>query len=158
MWRSRSIVRLLKNRELKISFAESCTGGLLAAQITAVPGSSEIFDLGVVTYANSAKINLLGVSQETLSVHGAVSEKTAEEMMRGLKKISQADIAISVTGIAGPSGGTHEKPVGLVYVGYMFPTMSYIERNIFQGSRKNIRNATVQHILQKINRFLEEQG
>lgn len=112
-----NVVQLLAKKRLKISTAESCTGGLISAAITAVSGSSEIFDEGICTYANNAKMKYLDVSAETLEKYGAVSEQTAVAMAKGMAKQSGSDIAISVTGIAGPSGGTEDKPVGTVYVG-----------------------------------------
>jgi len=152
---ARKTVTLLQNKKLKIAFAESCTGGLLAANITAIPGSSSVFELGVVTYANEFKTAILGVSEKTLSNYGAVSNNTAEEMVKGLKKISSADIAVSVTGIAGPDGGSLEKPVGLVYIGYLFLDKLEIEKNIFSGSRQDIRTSTLEHVFQKVINYLE---
>jgi nicotinamide-nucleotide amidase len=112
-----SIVKLLVKKGLKLSSAESCTGGLISAAITGISGSSEVFDEGVCTYANSAKMKYLGVPAETLEKYGAVSEQTAVAMAKGMAKQAGSDISVSVTGIAGPSGGTEEKPVGTVYVG-----------------------------------------
>ena len=102
---------------MTVAFAESCTGGLISKRITDVPGASEVFGFGFCTYANEAKMKILGVKEETLAAHGAVSEETASEMVQGALKVSGADIAVAVTGIAGPGGGTPEKPVGLVYMG-----------------------------------------
>lgn len=107
----------LKQRGLKVAIAESCTGGLIAERLTRVPGSSEVFGCGVVSYSNETKQKLLGVSAQTLAQYGAVSAQTAREMAQGVRRVSGADIGISVTGIAGPDGGTPEKPVGLVYIG-----------------------------------------
>lgn len=134
---------LLKKHHLKVTTAESCTGGMVAASITDVSGSSEFFDAGVVTYSNEAKAALLGVSKKTLDSYGAVSPNTACEMAEGALKLSGADIAISVTGIAGPTGGTDEKPVGLVYIGLSGKggTVSY--KNIFSGDRAAVRKQTV---------------
>lgn len=112
-----SVVKLLVKNGLKLSTAESCTGGLISAAITSVSGSSEIFDEGICTYANSAKVKHLGVPAEILEKYGAVSEETALAMAKGMAKQSGSDIAVSVTGVAGPTGGTPEKPVGTVYVG-----------------------------------------
>lgn len=156
MWLARKVVLLLKKEHLKIAFAESCTGGLLASLITAVPGSSEVFDIGVVTYANSAKTSLLCVSNDTLDIHGAVSSQTAHEMVVGLKKLSNADICVSVTGIAGPGGGNADKPVGLVYIGFDYLNKIRIQRTVFTGTRKNIRMKTSKYILENIIIFLEE--
>lgn len=112
-----SLVKLLIENKLTIATAESCTGGLLSSWLTDVSGASEVFGFGVCTYANEAKMKLLGVKSETLEKFGAVSEETAKEMADGIRKLSGSDIALSLTGIAGPTGGTEEKPVGLVYLG-----------------------------------------
>ena len=112
-----NVVKLLVKNKLKISTAESCTGGLISAAITAVSGSSEVFDEGICTYANTAKMKYLNVPGQTLEKYGAVSEQTALAMAKGMAQQSGSDIALSVTGIAGPTGGTSEKPVGTVYVG-----------------------------------------
>ena len=112
-----NVVKLLVKNKLKISTAESCTGGLISAAITAVSGSSDVFDEGICTYANTAKMKYLNVPVQTLEKYGAVSEQTALAMAKGMAEQSGSDIALSVTGIAGPTGGTSEKPVGTVYVG-----------------------------------------
>ena len=112
-----NVVETLMRKKLKVATAESCTGGLISERITRVSGSSEVFDCGICSYANEIKHKILGVSEETLSVLGAVSAETAIQMAEGVKKLSGADIGISTTGIAGPTGGTPEKPVGLVYCG-----------------------------------------
>lgn len=114
---SELVVGALNNKSLKIATAESCTGGMLSSHITDISGSSQVFDFGVCTYANHIKHKILGVKDETLSTYGAVSEKTAMEMARGARLLSNADIAVSTTGIAGPMGGSQYKPVGLVYIG-----------------------------------------
>ena len=117
---SQVVGKLLIERGLSISCAESCTGGMFAAALTDIPGISTVFDRGLVTYSNQAKIDELGVKPETLEKHGAVSKETALEMAAGVKRVSGSDIGISVTGIAGPDGGTPEKPVGLVYIGFAY--------------------------------------
>ena len=123
-----SLVKLLIENKLTIATAESCTGGLVSAALTDVPGSSGVFGFGVCTYANEAKIKLLGVNEDTLVKYGAVSEQTALEMARGVKALSGADIALSLTGIAGPDGGSSEKPVGLVYLGVAAGEKLYAKR------------------------------
>lgn len=127
------VVQLLNGKKLKLSTAESCTGGLISSEITAVPGSSEVFGFGFVTYANEAKNKLIGVPTQTLSSYGAVSEQTARAMALGAKEVSGADIAVAVTGIAGPSGGTPEKPVGTVYIGLATKTHVTVKRCLFDG-------------------------
>ena len=111
------IVKILKKKKLKISFAESCTGGMLASQITSVSGASEVFKLGMITYSNQAKIDTLHVPKEILKKYGAVSKECCEIMAKNIQKIGKSHIGISITGIAGPKGGTLKKPIGLVYVG-----------------------------------------
>ena len=128
-----NVVQLLKERGLILSTAESCTGGLISAEITAVSGSSDVFGFGFVTYANEAKMKLLGVKEETLASVGAVSEETAKQMADGARRASGADIAVSVTGIAGPTGGTPEKPVGTVYIGFSSAEKTYAARYLFGG-------------------------
>ena len=117
MNRFEKIISILKEREITITFAESCTGGLLAKTFTDTPGVSSVFLGSVVTYANSIKSELIDVKEKTLEAHGAVSRETAYEMVKGAKSVFGADVAVSVTGIAGPDGGSDEKPVGLVYMG-----------------------------------------
>jgi PncC family amidohydrolase len=114
------LVKLLTDKKQKIATAESCTGGMIAQMITSVAGASAVFDCGIVSYSNEIKNSVLGVKAETLEKYGAVSEQTASEMAQGVKKISGADFAVSVTGIAGPGGGSKEKPVGTVYMGIAY--------------------------------------
>ena len=114
---SQKLVKLLSKKRLKISFAESCTGGLLSSSITSISGSSKVFVVGLVTYSNQAKINILKVPRKTIVKYGAVSYETCLSMVKNLNKISKTNISVSITGIAGPNGGTKKKPVGLVYIG-----------------------------------------
>ncbi len=141
------IVTALIEHKITIATAESCTGGKIAAAITDVPGASEIFGYGMVTYSNDAKIKILGVKEETLAAHGAVSPETAYEMAAGLKRVSCADVAVSVTGIAGPGGGSPEKPVGLVYMGIAYGNDVFVKKNLFQGERDEVRLQTVETAL-----------
>lgn len=128
------VVSKLLSLNLKVATAESCTGGLISERITRVSGSSAVFDCGVCSYANEIKTKVLGVSEETLSVLGAVSAETAIQMAEGVKKISGADIAVSTTGIAGPTGGTAEKPVGLVFLGVCTGEKAYAVRLMLGGA------------------------
>lgn len=128
----------LKKKNLSIATAESCTGGLLAHLLTNISGSSEYFERGVVTYSNISKIELLGIPKETIKEYGAVSEETARAMAIGIKERSNVDIGISTTGIAGPTGGTKEKPVGLVYIGIATSKNTQVKRFIF--SEKRVQN------------------
>lgn len=145
------IINRLREEKKTISVAESCSGGLLASTLIDVAGASEVFIEGVVTYSNEAKMARLGVNKETLEKYGAVSEETAREMVLGLK----TDVGISVTGIAGPSGGTKEKPVGLVYMGIRVGNEIFVEKKIFSGPRKKIRERAVLHSLFCLNKILK---
>lgn len=131
--------RLLAERGLTLAVAESCTGGLLAHQITNIPGSSRYFLLGVVAYSNAAKVQLLGVSEEVLAREGAVSEITARQMASGVRRLARADVGIGITGIAGPEGGTPEKPVGLVYLSFDLAGEVQAAWNMFTGKRESIK-------------------
>lgn len=146
-----SLVKLLCEKNKTIATAESCTGGLVSGSITAVPGSSEVFGFGVCTYANEAKMKLLGVKEETLKEFGAVSEQTAMEMADGVRKLSGSDIALSLTGIAGPGGGTDEKPVGLVYLGVSVGGKLYAKKMLLgqhaTRDREYIRKLAVKNAL-----------
>ncbi len=140
---------LLAQKNMRLVTAESCTGGMIAAAMTDRSGSSTIFERGYVTYSNESKIEELGVKSETIAAHGAVSEETAREMAQGALKNSHADIALSVTGIAGPNGGTAEKPVGLVYIGIALQNKpAHVTKNLFAGDRTTIRQATVEKALE----------
>jgi nicotinamide-nucleotide amidase len=142
---------VLKAQGRSIATAESCTGGLIATLITEIPGSSAWFDRGFVTYSNQAKIDMLGVKPETLAQFGAVSSQTAVEMVEGALANSQADWAIAVTGIAGPDGGSHDKPVGTVYVAWLKKTdVVHVERLQLIGSRHGIRARTAQIAIERI--------
>lgn len=157
------VVEKLLEKKLKVATAESCTGGLVSERITRVSGASEVFDCGVCSYANEIKQKLLGVSEETLAVLGAVSAETAVQMAEGVRKLSGADIGISTTGIAGPTGGTPEKPVGLVYVGVCTKSETYpLRLNLGGGinrtnSRDYIRKLTSDAVLFTILSILHEQ-
>ena len=146
-----SLVKLLLNKKKTIATCESCTGGLVSAALTAVPGSSEVFGFGICTYANEAKMRLVGVKEETLQAHGAVSEETAMEMADGIRKLSGADIALSLTGIAGPGGGSDEKPVGLVYLGVSVGEKLYAKKMLLgqhaTRDREYIRKLAVKNAL-----------
>jgi len=141
------LVALMRASGMKCATAESCTGGGIAAAITDVPGSSEVFLGGVVSYANSAKEDVLGVAPGILARFGAVSPECASEMADGARRLLKADVAVSVTGIAGPGGGSEEKPVGLVWFGLSSPSGTRTEKAIFPGDRAAVRRAAVAHAL-----------
>lgn len=139
----RAVVELLVANKLTVTCAESCTGGLLSARLINVPGVSEVYKSGYVTYSNKAKRKLLGVKKSTLNKYGAVSAQTAEEMARGLTFVSKSDVAVSITGVAGPDGGTEEKPVGLVYIACSVKGNVTVKEYHFSGNRQTIREAAV---------------
>ena len=144
------VYKLIKNK-IKVACAESCTGGMLSSSITSVSGSSKIFNVGLVTYSNQAKIKLLKVPKKIIEKHGAVSMQCCLSMVSNLKKISKADICISITGIAGPKGGTKEKPVGLVYIGIKKGNKIKINKCLFKNkNRASIQKATVKKALELI--------
>ena len=142
---------LIKNN-LKISTAESCTGGMIASRLVSVPGISDVFLEGAVTYANEAKVRTLNVKEETLKKYGAVSEETAREMADGMAKRTGSDIAVVTTGIAGPGGGTKEKPVGLVYIGLYYKGEVYVYKNVFNGNRQKVRTKATVTALDMVRR------
>jgi nicotinamide-nucleotide amidase len=149
-----AVVRALIERKLKLALAESCTGGLIGHRITNVPGSSETFLAGVVSYSNKAKIDILGVPAELIEKHGAVSPEVAEAMAKGAVARTVADVALGVTGIAGPGGGTPEKPVGLVYIGLCTPDGTEVTRNVLGGSRQDVKLRASQSALNMLRMFL----
>ena len=145
---SKKIVSLLTKKKMNISFAESCTGGLLASSITSISGSSKVFTLGLVTYSNNAKINILKVPKNIISRHGAVSHQTCMHMVKNLNKISKTNISVSITGIAGPNGGTRKKPVGLVYIGIKKGNKLLVKKYFFKNKkRQQIQKETVNKAL-----------
>lgn len=148
--------RLLRSKGLTVSVAESCTGGRLGDMLTDVPGSSDYFLGGVISYSNDAKVNLLGVDPETLKVKGAVSEEVAIQMAAGARTELGADVGIGITGIAGPSGGTPAKPVGLVHIAVSSARSSECSRNVFRGSRSSIKDQSARKALEMLGEFLEK--
>ena len=150
-----NIVKLLIKKKMTISFAESCTGGLLASVITAKSGSSKTFKFGVVTYSNEAKIKFLKVPKTTIKKYGAVSSETCKSMVNNLNRISKTNIAMSVTGIAGPNGGTKKKPVGLVYIGIKKGKKIIVKKNLFKMKNRNlIQKSTVKVALRMIDSLI----
>ena len=151
---SQKVVKLLTKKRLKISFAESCTGGLLSSSITSISGSSKVFALGLVTYSNQAKINILKVPKKIIMKHGAVSYETCLSMVKNLYKISKTNISISVTGVAGPNGGTKQKPVGLVFIGVKKGNKTLVKKFLFKNrTRNSIQRSTVNKSLNLILSF-----
>jgi len=152
-----TIVRLLIDRKQTLALAESCTGGYIAHRITNVPGASAVFSAGVVTYSNESKQRFLGVRAETLAANGAVSEPVAREMAEGARRAAQTDYAISVTGIAGPGGGTPEKPVGTVFIGLASAKETRVWRRFNPGERFAFKQATSNQALGELLALLESQ-
>nr|CAA6826202.1 MAG: Damage-inducible protein CinA [uncultured Thiotrichaceae bacterium] len=150
-----SIADLLEAAELRLSAAESCTGGWISTLCTDLPGSSGWFECGFVTYSNESKQEMLEVSDLTLDTYGAVSEEIAAEMVRGAIANSRADVAVSVTGIAGPGGATEDKPVGMVCFGWLVPALGVKTSTMyFDGDRKSVRRQSVEHSLQVLSDLL----
>ena len=150
-----SLVKQLNKKNLKISFAESCTGGMLASKITSISGASKVFGLGLVTYSNQAKISILKVNKRIIQKYGAVSPECCKAMVINLSKISKANINVSITGIAGPNGGTKKKPVGLVYIGIKKGNKIIIIKNLFKSKkRKSIQRSTVKKAIKAVNSLI----
>tara|TARA_B100001540_G_scaffold43050_1_gene38208 strand:- start:380 stop:853 length:474 start_codon:yes stop_codon:yes gene_type:complete len=153
---TQKIVKLLSKKKLKISFAESCTGGLLSSQITSISGSSKVFTLGLITYSNQAKINILKVPKKIITKNGAVSYETCLSMVKKLNKISKTNISVSITGVAGPNGGTRQKPVGLVYIGIKKANKTLVKKFLFKNKKRSlIQKATVKKALNLILSFVK---
>ena len=151
---SQKVVKLLSKKKLKLSFAESCTGGLLSSSITSINGSSKVFAVGLVTYSNQAKINILKVPKKIIVKYGAVSHETCLSMVKNLNKISKTNISVSITGIAGPKGGTKQKPIGLVYIGIKKGNKILVKKNYFKSNKRIlIQKATVNKALNLVLRF-----
>ena len=151
---AKKIVKLLIKKKNRISFAESCTGGLLSSVITSISGSSKVFTLGLVTYSNSSKINVLKVPKKIITKHGAVSYETCLSMVKNLNRISKTNISVSITGIAGPKGGTKQKPVGLVFIGIKKGNKTFVKKYLFKNKKRSfIQKATVNKALNLILNF-----
>ena len=152
----KSLIKLLIKKKVKISVAESCTGGLFASAITSINGASKIFNLGLITYSNQAKIKILKVNKNIIKKYGAVSRECCSAMVKNLSRISKANINVSITGIAGPKGGTKQKPVGLVYIGIKKGDKIQINKCLFKSKkRSSIQKATVKKALDLILRITE---
>jgi PncC family amidohydrolase len=152
---SQKVVVQLMQKELTLATAESCTGGLIAKLITDVSGSSNIFIGGVVSYSNAMKQKWLGVKSETIEKFGAVSEATVSEMLSGVRVATGCDLAIAVSGVAGPTGGTPDKPIGTVVIGWRFREKEIMERFQFNGTREEIRNSSAEFALLKVIELID---
>ena len=152
----KSLIKILAKKKLRISVAESCTGGLLASKITSTSGASKVFNLGFVTYSNQAKIKILKVNKNIIQKYGAVSHECCSMMVNNLSKISKANISVSITGIAGPKGGTKSKPVGLVYIGIKKGNKISVNKCLFKSKkRSSIQRASVNKALNLILRTVK---
>ncbi|MBQ3181539.1 MAG: nicotinamide-nucleotide amidohydrolase family protein [Clostridia bacterium] len=149
------VISYLIEQKISVATAESCTAGLISAKIGDFSGVSEIFSEGYVTYSNDAKEKNLGVPHEILKTYGAVSEQTARAMAEGVCKRTGARLGLSATGIAGPTGGTKEKPVGLVYMGVCFDGETTVVKKVFSGTREDVRNQTVEEVFQEVKKRLQ---
>ena len=153
---SQKVVKILKKKRLKVSFAESCTGGLLSSTITSISGSSKVFTIGFVAYSNQSKINTLKVPKNTIRKYGAVSYETCLSMVKNLNKISKTNISVSVTGIAGPRGGSKKKPVGLVFIGIKKVNKTLVRKYLFKNKKRSaIQRAAASKSLNLILSFLK---
>ena len=151
----KNLVKILTKKKLKIAFAESCTGGMLASEITSVSGASKVFGIGLVTYSNQAKITVLKVNKNIIQKYGAVSAECCEAMVKNLSKISKSKINISITGIAGPGGASKNKPVGLVYIGIKKGKTLLIKENRFKSKKRNlIQTLTVKEVIKTILKLI----
>ena len=151
----KNLVKILTKKKLKIAFAESCTGGMLASETTSISGASKVFSLGLVTYSNQAKISVLRVNKSIIQKYGAVSPQCCEAMVKNLAKISKAQINVSITGIAGPNGGTKSKPVGLVYIGIKTPKKLLIKENRFKSKVRNtIQKLTIKEVFNSVLKLI----
>ena len=150
------LVKKLIKKNLKISFAESCTGGMIASSITSISGASKIFNIGLITYSNQAKIKFLKVNKNIIKNYGAVSHECCLAMVNNLSKISKANINVSITGIAGPKGGSKQKPVGLVYIGIKKGSKTHIYKYFFKSKKRtSIQKATVKKALSLVLRIIK---
>ena len=154
MYSYKIIIKKLLKRNISISIAESCTGGLLSSKFTSVAGISKIFNMGLITYSNKSKSSLLKISQNDLKKYGAVSYQTASLMVKNLQQLTKSKLCISTTGIAGPSGGTKAKPVGLIYFGVKYKNKTIILEKIFKGSRIQIQQKTVKAIFTTLEKLI----
>ena len=154
MYSYKKIIKKLLKRNITISIAESCTGGLLSSKFTSVAGISKIFNMGLIAYSNKAKSNLLKISQNHLIKYGSVSHQTATLMVKNLQRLTKSKMCISTTGIAGPSGGTKVKPVGLIYFGIKYRNKTIVLEKKFKGSRTQIQQKTVKAIFATLEKLI----
>ncbi|MFX1343798.1 MAG: CinA family protein [Promethearchaeota archaeon] len=145
-----NIIKTYTTRGLKIAVAESCTGGYISHMITNIPGASKVFERGIVCYSNQAKIELLNVGRKSLEIHGAVSENVVKQLANNIRILSNVDIGIGISGIAGPTGGTPEKPVGTVYIGFSKKDETYVKRYNFSADRAMFKKLVLEKIIERL--------
>ncbi|MFW9939644.1 MAG: CinA family protein [Candidatus Thorarchaeota archaeon] len=145
-----NIIKTYTTRDLKIAVAESCTGGYISHMITNIPGASKVFERGIVCYSNQAKIELLNVGRKSLEIHGAVSENVVKQLANNIRILSNVDIGIGISGIAGPTGGTPEKPVGTVYIGFSTKDEMYVNRYNFSADRATFKKLVLEKIIERL--------
>ena len=150
----RKVVKKLINNNISTSVAESCTGGLLSSKITSISGVSKIYYLGLVVYSNNSKLSILNISNKLINKYGVVSKQTAKQILQNLYKLTKSQLCICTTGIAGPKGGTVDKPVGLVFIGIKYKKKIIIIKKKYKGTRIQIQNKTVQDIFKTINKLI----
>ena len=148
------VVKKLIYNNITTSVAESCTGGLLSSKITSIPGVSKIYYLGLVVYSNNSKLSILNISNKLINKYGVVSKQSAKQILQNLYKLTKSQLCICTTGIAGPNGGTVDKPVGLVFVGIKYKNKIIIIKKKYKGTRIQIQNKTVQDIFKTINKLI----
>ena len=153
---SNKVIKLLTKKKLKISFVESCTGGLLSSSVTSISGSSKVFTIGLISYSNQSKIKILKVPKKLILKYGAVSYETCLSMVKNLNKISKTNISVSITGVAGPNGGTKQKPVGLVFIGIKKGNKILVKKYLFKNKKRiSIQKSTVYKALNLILSFVK---
>ncbi len=148
------LINIFQRQEKMLAFAESCTGGYICHMFTNISGSSNVFERGVVCYSNEAKMELLGVKETDIKEHGAVSEPVARQLAQGIRNISNVDVGIGITGIAGPTGGTPEKPVGLVYIGFSSRDKTFVNRHQFDSDRITFKKLVLEEVLKLIGNYI----
>lgn len=152
----KKLIQKFTEKEIRVAVAESCTGGFICHMITNISGSSKIFDRGVISYSNQAKIDILNVSEDNIIEYGAVSKPVAYQMAENVRKLSKTDLGVGVTGIAGPTGGTEEKPVGLVYIGFSQPSKTEVFKKVYQTDRITFKEEVLEFVISLFFQYLDE--
>jgi nicotinamide-nucleotide amidase len=151
------ILNLFRKENKMIAFAESCTGGYICHMITNISGSSKVFERGIVCYSNEAKIEMVNVDKQIIEQNGAISEEVAQQLSQGIRELSGVDVGIGITGIAGPTGGTLEKPVGLVYIGFSSREETFVKKQIFDADRLKFKNLVLEEVLLLLEKYIKKE-